>query len=390
MSPSVLTPLAMDPVLELNETYADLPRRSLKKAAACTMLVGAALALAGVALLGVTSPQAAMNLVAARPVTINRPIQTRVGPMAAARPITRLGAAEEEEEMTVGELLRGGKAKKKAEPGAPVLTGKLADVLRVDDLIDDGVAKAQAQARSGKASSVPDVEIPPSKFEGTEGFIAQEEGGITRTSFGAIASTTGLALLAYGFGAYFQLLPFESASAVMLIYGFPASLIGAALKYAELKPLECKTTPEALKLRESQATDIQKQIREDVTRYRYGDEQHMEEATQRIFQLGRPNGLAKNVAPKLVGIQEQAVDGKYALILNFKNDDRVPLFEWTSRQEKIESFFGPGITAVLGKTAEGVDVCLISAGDGTGRNMGIEQADLLPPLMPGLPGRRTN
>ena len=30
-------------------------------------------------------------------------------------------------------------------------------------------------------------------------------------------------------------------------------------------------------MRETQATDIQKRIREDVTRYRYGDEQHLEE-----------------------------------------------------------------------------------------------------------------
>jgi len=46
----------------------------------------------------------------------------------------------------------------------------------------------------------------------------------------------------------------------MLIYGFPLSLLGFALSYAQLKPVPCKSTQAALDLRESQATDIQKQV----------------------------------------------------------------------------------------------------------------------------------
>lgn len=35
------------------------------------------------------------------------------------------------------------------------------------------------------------------------------------------------------------------------------------------------------------------QVREDVTRYRYGDEQHLEEALARVFLFNRPKGLPR-------------------------------------------------------------------------------------------------
>ncbi len=80
-------------------------------------------------------------------------------------------------------------------------------------------------------------------------------------SFGAILTPLGVGLLAYGFGAFFQLLPGTELSALMLIYGFPISLLGFALSYAQLKPVPCKTTRQALALRDTQATNIQKQVR---------------------------------------------------------------------------------------------------------------------------------
>jgi hypothetical protein len=78
----------------------------------------------------------------------------------------------------------------------------------------------------------------------------------------------GLGLLVYGFGAYFTLLPGTDISSILLIYGFPLSLLGFALSYAQLEPVPCKTTQAAFDLRDSQMTDIQKQIREDCTRFR--------------------------------------------------------------------------------------------------------------------------
>lgn len=79
-------------------------------------------------------------------------------------------------------------------------------------------------------------------------------------SFGAILTPLGVFLLTYGFGSFFQLLPGSDIAAILLIYGFPITLLGFALSYAQLKPVPCKTTQEALKLRDAQATDIQKQV----------------------------------------------------------------------------------------------------------------------------------
>lgn len=74
--------------------------------------------------------------------------------------------------------------------------------------------------------------------------------------------------MVYGFGAYFTLLPGTDISSILLIYGFPISILGFALSYAQLEPVKCTTTKAAFNLRDTQMTDIQKQIREDCTRYR--------------------------------------------------------------------------------------------------------------------------
>ena len=69
-----------------------------------------------------------------------------------------------------------------------------------------------------------------------------------------------------------------------LFYGTPILLGGLALKASELKPIPFSqpTAPEILSLREAQATDTQNQIRLDVTRYRYGQEAHLDESLERI------------------------------------------------------------------------------------------------------------
>lgn len=105
--------------------------------------------------------------------------------------------------------------------------------------------------------------------ESKEGFENRGESSLSldsrliylQISFGAILTPVGLSLLAYGFGAFFQLLPGSSISSIMLIYGFPLSLLGFALSYAQLKPVPLKTTQAAYDLRDLQMTDIQKQVR---------------------------------------------------------------------------------------------------------------------------------
>ncbi|KAL8472546.1 hypothetical protein ACS0TY_029667 [Phlomoides rotata] len=177
--------------------------------------------------------------------------------------------------------------------------------------------------------------------------VPDDEISVTKVSFGAIGLSVGVILLSYGFGAYFTILPGTEWSALMLTYGFPLSIIGMALKYAELKPVPCLTYSDAFALREKCATPILKQVRSDVIRYRYGDEQHLEEALKRIFQYGQGGGIPRRSAPTLQSIREEVTeDGRYALVLVFEAK-ALELSDFEKRQAKFTSFFGPGITAEI-------------------------------------------
>ncbi|GBF99544.1 hypothetical protein Rsub_12350 [Raphidocelis subcapitata] len=215
--------------------------------------------------------------------------------------------------------------------------------------------------------------------------VTDGEFAISKISFGSILTPLGVGLLVYGFGAYFLLLPGADISSLLLIYGFPISVLGFALSYAQLAPVPCKTTKAAFELRATQMTDIQKQVREDVTRYRYGDEAHLEEAIDKIWRFGKSGGLPRKSAPVLVGVREETSEGRYTLVLEFES--KLDWAKWEEKQAKFQSFFGPGIEARLAQTERGVDVLLVSDGSGSGRGGG-EQKDVLPPLMPGLPARQ--
>ncbi|KAM7267653.1 hypothetical protein ACFE04_009819 [Oxalis oulophora] len=188
----------------------------------------------------------------------------------------------------------------------------------------------------------------PSTTTTDKTLVPDDEFTLAKVSFGVIGLGLGVSLLSYGFGAYFNILPGSEWSAIMLTYGFPLAIIGMALKYAELKPVPCLTYSDAKNLRETFATPILKQVRNDVTRYRYGDEQHLEEALKRIFQYGLGGGIPRRSAPTLQMVREEVTeDGKYCLVLVFEAK-ALELSDFEKRQAKFTSFFGPGITAEIG------------------------------------------
>lgn len=253
---------------------------------------------------------------------------------------------------------------------------------------EDGAADADISVVERKRDLTAGEYVQPEITSRSQsGRLVPEEGfNIARTSFGSIGLSVGLPLLMYGFGAYFSFLPGTEISALMLIYGFPISLIGFALKYAELLPLECESYEDAVKVREDQSTKVLTQLRNDVTRYRYGDEQHLEEAMNIIFKFNRPGGLQKRQRPKLVGVSEQMVNGRYAIVLTFESP-KITKEEWDGFMGKFSKFFGPNVDAVAVEKSEGVaEIILISNG---GDDLGGpgDDMEVLPPLMPGLPAR---
>lgn len=84
--------------------------------------------------------------------------------------------------------------------------------------------RASTETKPAPAQSPAQLELVP-----------DTEFSITKVSYGSILMPVGLGLLTYGFGAFFQMLPGADLSSLMLIYGFPISVLGAALSYAQVR-----------------------------------------------------------------------------------------------------------------------------------------------------------
>ncbi len=141
-------------------------------------------------------------------------------------------------------------------------------------------------------------------------------------------------------------------------YGIPLLLGGMALKSAELEPVPFTafTPANLIKLREQQATPTLNQIRKDVTRFRYGQEAHLDLALEKL-------GLSPTdeERPVLKSLTEAEIDGAYALILDFYSP-LIKLETWHLKQDKIARFFGPGIRVEIDPSKaeeEEVNVALI-------------------------------
>ena len=170
----------------------------------------------------------------------------------------------------------------------------------------------------------------------------------------AVGLTVGGILTLVGFYAY--AVGLNTLNLAGFFYGIPLLLGGLALKAAELKPVpfRVETTSEIKALREQQATPTQNQLIKDVTRYRYGQEAHLDESLAKI-------GLSPTDEdrPDLMAIEETSTDGSYTLIMEFYS----PFFsleQWQEKQEKIEKFFGPDIKVNITQPEESqIDLALI-------------------------------
>jgi hypothetical protein len=110
-----------------------------------------------------------------------------------------------------------------------------------------------------------------------------------------------------------------------------------------------------LELREQKATATQNQIRNDVMRYRYGQQAHLDSSLESL-------GLSPTdeERPVLTGLRETEVNGAYTLVLEF-NSPLIPFETWQQKREKIEKFFSPDIQVELTQPeSDRVEVALIA------------------------------
>jgi hypothetical protein len=177
---------------------------------------------------------------------------------------------------------------------------------------------------------------------------------LQRIPLGGVGLVVGSILTVIGLGAYFADMP--TLNLAGFFYGIPLLLGGLALKAAELPPVAWRqpTAPDVLAHR-AQATPTQTQIRQEVTRYRYGEKAHLGTALER---LGL--GDTDEEWPVLVGIHEEIRDSHYTLVLTFDSPD-VPLTKWQEKETKLTSFFGPDIKISLHQPQdEIVELALLS------------------------------
>lgn len=64
----------------------------------------------------------------------------------------------------------------------------------------------------------------------------------------------------------------------------------------------------------------------------------------------QPKGVPRRFTPVLMGVREEVLDGAYTLVLEFAKRKEMPAEDFTSRQDKFQSFFGPGVTAEMQET----------------------------------------
>ncbi len=153
---------------------------------------------------------------------------------------------------------------------------------------------------------------------------------LNKISLASIGLYVGGILFVVGFWAYAK--GNSTLNLVGFFYGFPILLGGFAFKSSEVTPTPVivPETEAVLVLRKLQETPTQKQLRKDVTRYRYGIKAHLDEILEKL-------GMSPTdeERPVLVGIYEEIskaeeTKGAYSLVLRFRS----PLMDFVAWQQK--------------------------------------------------------
>lgn len=167
-------------------------------------------------------------------------------------------------------------------------------------------------------------------------------------SLGNLVIFSGIAITVLSFAEYLSDSGADglNVSGLGFVYGIPVFLAGAALKYAEINPVPCKSTPAAESIFESKATEIMKKIKQDVTRHRYGDEAHLDTTVKKLGLV-----VPGKDYPQLIELREDAAEGgEFSFTMVWQSID-TPYKMWADerRVKKYETFFGPGVTAEVVK-----------------------------------------
>jgi len=167
-------------------------------------------------------------------------------------------------------------------------------------------------------------------------------------SLGNLVIGAGLLITIASFAEYLSESGGDSlnVSGLGFVYGIPVFLAGAALKYAEIEPVPCFSTPAGEAAYEAKATDTIQKIKQDVTRHRYGDEAHLDTAVKKLGLV-----IPGKDYPQMQELRQEATeDGELAFTMVWQSID-TPYKLWADerRIKKYETFFGPGVTAEVVK-----------------------------------------
>ena len=162
-----------------------------------------------------------------------------------------------------------------------------------------------------------------------------------------VVFSIGIGLTGFSFAGYFlnEGGGEGALSSLGFVYGIPVFLIGLSLWYAEIPPVEVISSPAGDAIWDRLSTEIFQQVKQDVTRHRYGDDAHLDSTLEA---LGLK--LPQKKFPKLLSITQEDEDGELAFTLAFQSLE-TPYKVWADpeRVKRYAKFFGPGITASVYK-----------------------------------------